>query len=567
MPIDIQSTGRAEGAGTSAHRAPGKATRAICAAVVGLALGAAPLRANPSGSPPAEAAPFVLPADGFDLDPVTGALALRPGLLPAPNSARPVVSPSDGSAAAGLLRRLHARGMAAGLAGVLYDNRDRGHSAMPPGAFPQTRRIVYPPAMVAADADYGLAGRFRFPAIVIGNSSTAITSGLGRRSLPRLAMTGAGNAARAAADYGANAVYVYPEHRDHDAVDLFPALWPYMIVSQGSSGSDRPFLRTAALIVAAFRPDTRARLEAEGLVAPTVQMVLRRAQVGVRTRADYLSGRAHPSAFSSRALAPAAMVSLAQSLAPDAIPPMVRLRVMAEDFGDGAGLAGLSERLFDTPGAIARLWRSPAWSRSMTVSAAETTDPNGRALRFDWRVLRGDPAHVRITPLDPQGTRARITVEWQDPRPAPAGFAAPGAPPLSARVDIGVFASNGINDSAPAFVSIDFPAHQLRRYGPGPETVPRLEAVDYDARGRDAAFDPVLWWSAPWRDVYRYDAAGALAGWTRIATQPTEASAAAAGSYDAAGRRADGRAVRYGADPARRKSVPPDLVVIPGPEG
>ena len=131
---------------------------------------------------------------------------------------------------------------------------------------------------------------------------------------------------------------------------------------------------------------------------------------------------------------------------------MVRLKVLEETrarqgidyFGEG-----LSEVLFDTPSAIARVWRSRAGRRSLLVSAADTVDPNGRRLRFHWALLRGDPARVRITPLGPRGRQARIEVDWQDPQPTP------GAPDITShRVDIGVFANNGTHDSAPAFISI-----------------------------------------------------------------------------------------------------------------
>jgi hypothetical protein len=108
------------------------------------------------------------------------------------------------------------------------------------------------------------------------------------------------------------------------------------------------------------------------------------------------------------------MVSLANSIAPGDIPPQVRIRVIDETpgvagrdyFGDG-----LSEQLFDTPGAVARIWRSRAHTRTFTVSAEATQDPNDRPLAFHWRVLQGDPARVRITPLD-AGRRARIEIDW-----------------------------------------------------------------------------------------------------------------------------------------------------------
>ena len=62
-----------------------------------------------------------------------------------------------------------------------------------------------------------------------------------------------------------NQLYVYPAHRDYSPRngDLFPANTPYILVSRGSSGSDKPFLEAIALILAGLRPDTKQRLVAE----------------------------------------------------------------------------------------------------------------------------------------------------------------------------------------------------------------------------------------------------------------------------------------------------------------
>ncbi len=448
-------------------------------------------------------------------------------------SRKPEIDPADVSPAARLLRVLRNSGAAAGLAGVIYDNRDRNHSPLPVTLFPKLTRLRYAPDLIARNLDLGLADRILLPGIAFGNSSTAVVVGPAQRSLPRLAMTQPDGPLRAWQSYVSNQIYVYPEHNDHDAVDLFPANWPYMLVSQGSSHTDQPFLRAVGLILAAFRPDTRDRLVAEGLVSPTVQMVFRRAQTGVTSRADYLSGAAHPSVFDSLAIAPERMIALANSLTPNDIPPLVILSVLQEDFTGKAGLADQSERLFDTPSAIARVWRSPAFSRSMLVSAAATRDPNDRVLTFNWVLLRGDPTAVRIEVLEARGQTARISLDWQDRRPVD-----PHTPLLSDRVDIAVFAHNGVHDSAPGFVSVSFPTHQVRRYAPGPDGTMRLAEVDYDAKRRGAFFDPMLHWSAPWRDVYHHDVAGRLTGWTRIGGENPL-------SFGADGKLSDGRSVRY----------------------
>ena len=229
-------------------------------------------------------------------------------------------------------------------------------------------------------------------------------------------------------------------------------------------------------------------------------MVFRRSLQNVTSREAYLSGDAHPAAFEGFEINPARMVRLANSIAPDAIPPEVRIRVTAEELGtegrDFFGI-GLSEQLFDTPSAVARIWRSRAGQRVIEVSAEDTTDPNGRELAFEWRLLQGDPARVRIEPSE-DGRQARITLDWHDPFPI-----SDDNPLVTARVDIGVFASNGVHDSAPAILSWYFPPEEARSYVPGPDGAPQVAAIDYAARP-DAYADPMLIARADWRDEYHW---------------------------------------------------------------
>ncbi|MEX5730171.1 hypothetical protein Ga0609869_003524 [Rhodovulum iodosum] len=487
-----------------------------------------------------------------DLFQAAEGLFLAPGVeVPAPDLDRPAIRHAVSGPAADRVRALIADGEAAGFAGLVYDNRDHSHSQLPSALYPRLARLAYAPALQSRGLDYGLAGHILLPAIVFGNSSTAITRSSAPRSLPRLAMTAPGWPERTHRTYVSNHIYVYPEHRDHDAVDHFPAQWPYMIVSQGSSGSDKPFLHALAMTLAAFRPDTRDALEEAGLVAPALQMILRRSLDGVETRDDYLSGRAHPTVFDAGRLRPLRMIEMAASLAPDALPPLVRLTVEAEDFGPAAGLAARDERLYDTPSAIARLWRGHAGRREMVLSARTMPAPRGREVNFRWVLLQGDPARVRITPEGPTGERARIEMDWQ---PALTQTDPDGQTRRRTRIDIGVFAETGETLSAPAIVSVSFPAHQLRRYEPGPDGTPRLAEVDYDAARRGAPFDPLLYWSAPWRDVFVYAPDGTLAGWTRWGKNGREA-------YGADGRRLGQVTMRYEIE--RREDDLPVLRAVP----
>lgn len=429
----------------------------------------------------------------------------------------PVLPDGPKVAAQDILRDLYEDGRASGNFGDLYDNRDRGHSALKPGAHPQLTHITYSKAARAAGVDYGLNEQILFDRPTLGNSSTALVTPVWWRSQPRHALTNPDGTGpmRLWQNVQANHLYIYPAHKDftEENGDLFPANTPYILVSRGSSGSDRSFMEAVAMIMAAFRPDTKTRLVEENMLVSTVQMVFRRSLQNVRSRETYFSGTAHPAVFSGREINLARMVSLANSITAEAIPPETRIRVESEDqavegvdfFGDG-----LSEQLFDTPQAAARIWRSKTPRRSMILSAGESRDANDRPLTFHWRLLQGDPERVTIEPLG-NGRRARVTLDWHDPFPI-----SDDTPLTTARVDIGVFANNGVHDGAPAMLSWYFPPHETRLFEPGPDGTRRIASIDYaDPQKADVYADPLLFPRMDWRDAYHYEADGTLTGWTR----------------------------------------------------
>ncbi|MGY6634615.1 MAG: hypothetical protein ACXIU8_12855 [Alkalilacustris sp.] len=453
--------------------------------------------------------------DGLERDDGLG--RWRPVIAAAPDAAsRPVIAPTAPGSEAQTLRRWTGEGRAAGLAGVFYDNRDGGHSRLNPLRFPQLTYITYGEGLPGAPESHrSLAHQFLFPGPVLGNASLAITRGPAQRSLPRLAMTSAWAVRQAALNYEHNHLYVYPGHRDvRDGRDILPAMLPYFVISYGSSRSDQPLVETLALSLASLTPATRQRLEQERLLAPTLVMLLRRSMQGVT---DYLAPHAHPGALHRRNMRPGLAMAMAQALTPETIPPMVRLRVLEDSFAASAGLSRRSEALFDSPGAIARLWRGWEGRHEMTLSAASTRDPNDRALQFHWVVVSGDPQKVRVTPLDDAARRVQLQVDWHDTPFVPWS----GAQSRS-RVEIAVIAWNGVHYSAPAFVTVAFPTHEHRVYAPGPDGAPQLVSIDYDAAGRDVPFDPQLWWTASWTDEAIRDDLGRVIGWRRIGRDGTE---------------------------------------------
>jgi hypothetical protein len=470
----------------------------------------------------------------------TGLLRAATAFPPQPPRRRLAEANRHADRAGTLLASLLRRG-AAGNHRDLYDNRDRDHSRLLMGRHPRLTFVEYAEDARAQGLDYGPNRRILFDAITFGNSSTALTGARVWRSQPRGLMT-TGAAPALSRLYAANHLYVYPEHTDHDPErgDLFPAACPQFVVSQGSSGSDRPFLRAIADALAAMKPGAKARLRDAGLIAPTLQMLLRRAMAGNVSEDAYLSGRAHPSAFDGAALDLEGMLRAAFALEAGAAPPCVRLRMEAETPADEAVFAdGLTERLFDTPDAIARVARGIRGLRRYRLSAARSTDPNGRALRFEWRVLRGPGVSVR--PLTLAGDAAEITVPWTRP------YAAPDAAGLTThRIDVGVFAHNGVAWSAPAFFSVAFPPTERRSYTPGGAPV----RIDYAPPETDAAYrDPLLFPTRLWADAFDRTEAGRLLGWTRTFRDGRLETYSPHGlrvlSRDAAGRPARGEGVAY----------------------
>ncbi len=421
----------------------------------------------------------------------------------------PVQTADD--AGAKRLNQLFRAGLAAGNHGDLYDNRDGDHSTLKRQDMPQLSFVEYGPEARQAKLHTGVNPGLFYNAITFGNSSMAVTGGPFWRSQPRLALTRAGGGETFYQQYARNHLYIFPEHRDHDPEhgDLIPANTPYLLISAGSSGSDQPLMRAVASILAAFKPEVKDFLRRRNLVMPTVQMIFRRGQNSMSGDAAYLSGAAHPSVFDGRNINLPEMIERANRMNSADIPPMVRLSVLEEpDHQPGIDIFDpASEKLFDTPAAIARIIRSTDFSHRMRISAAETVDPNGRPLTFHWVVLRGNAAKIEIRPKNVQSSDVELTVPWHEPA------SVPGQPTLSSnRVDIGIFAHNGVHYSAPSFVSFFYPANQWREY----DADGRIKFADYyRSRYSKRYTDPLLYPLRDWSDRYEYDQSGRLIGWIR----------------------------------------------------
>jgi len=391
----------------------------------------------------------------------------KPADEPARKADKPITA--DRGPVGKLLEKWYAEGTAAGNIGDLYDNRDREHSELNRTPYPQLAKWQYTPVELQQRQDWALFGGLR-PGIVFGNSSTSAGAHQGG-SNPRRAYTHARGLEVLYRQYRGNNLYMYPEHRDHDPGhngvndgygDLYPTNTPFVIISQGSSGSDQPFMRAIPFTLAAFRPEVKKKLAETGLLMPTVQMILRMSGKQLTEPSQYLTGKAHPTVFEGSNVNDLKMVEMAHEITLEDLPPIALLKVQEEETPvDGRDFfePGATEKHVDTPVVVARIFRGKQQTRRMLVSAEESLDVNKRPLTWHWVVLRGDPRAVTITPKNEAGSVAEIKVGWHDRLPI-----AKDSPIESNRVDIGVFAHNGKYYSAPSFITWYFLDHEDRHY-------------------------------------------------------------------------------------------------------
>ena len=378
--------------------------------------------------------------------------------------------------------------------GDWYDNRDDGHSNL---------RLTDHPGAQAFSSGFSVQFDTIEGRIVVGNASLAFIGPIWA-SLPRGALMDSAGASATWAQYRSNNVYFYPEHRDHDAVDHYHAWLPTIGISQGSSGSEIDECHKWFSALAALPSDVKARLASEGLLMPALQMFWRRTRVD--SDEAYLGPLAHGSVFDNLGNGPA-MVALAQSMTADALVPLAQIEVLEETYGGTPGVDWFEsfgvERHFDTPVSVCRIWRGREVVKRLVVSAASSFDVDGRPLTFHWRVLRGDPADVRIEALEADASRVAIEIDYHEAR------AIEGTDRRSRLVAVGAFVDNGVWISPPAFVTSFTLASEQRRWD---GETGRLARIDY---GSDYVFpllSPPKTWDA---DEFVYDAAGRLLGWIR----------------------------------------------------
>ena len=433
-------------------------------------------------------------------------------------------------------------GTAASNLGDVYYNRDRAHSPLTLTDFPGIVNVQPGPAARAARVDEDHPNMLFPNCAVFGNASRARLNGPYWRSYPRASMTDPGLANRMNLLYRNNQFWVFPAHMDYgkrDIGDVYPGVAPFQMVSVGSSWSDQAFLRAALAASASFTRMTKQAIIRRNLMGPTLQWLLRRTYKGVDSEDDYLSPKAHPTAFEGGNIDTVRLVQKAHALLPEQIPPLVAIDLInsrvntipypvpGRDYPDVA-----PEILYFTSSAACIVLRAPEGMRPFLFLARIDGAPSTSPAAFTWRVVHGDASAVTIKAPDgessatPEKGIAQITVDRRR---------------IKERIDVACFAKTTDTEwGAPSFISF-FPIPQESRTY---RSDGRIESIDYS--NPDGVYsDPAVSLPRHWKDTYAYDDTGKLLGWTRSYNGKDTAAFTAAGD----------RIVKRNADGSPAKAV------------
>ena len=239
--------------------------------------------------------------------------------------------------------RLNLSGGKGGNAGDLYMNRDDGHSTLRRDEFPGLTRVTFDSVGTNRSLHLDIPNVL-FPYPTFGNCSRAMPSRPQGpqgpynpfwRSMPRMLMTAeSGQLGKMARLYLSNQTWVFPANEDIAPVgtngDVFASIAPYWMTTAGRSWSDLPYLRAALEASRALKPSVKAAVVKRGLLAPTIQTLIRKSLKSVSNEVDYVSAKAHPTVFPPNGVDLARLKAAAAALTVEAIPPLAAVVVASE---------------------------------------------------------------------------------------------------------------------------------------------------------------------------------------------------------------------------------------------
>lgn len=284
--------------------------------------------------------------------------------------------------------------------GDLYMNRDHFHS--PNGrealdaflaAYPGLTNVTLDQEGRSRGADLDFPNMM-FPYPVFGNCSRARVGDAYWRSLPRsLVTTDAYRLKAMSRLWLSNQTWVFPSNADTPPVgvngDVFSSVTPYCLVTAGRSWSDLYYLKAALEVSRSLNPATKQAAVKRGLLAPTIQTLIRKSLVAVTNETDYLTAKAHPTALPSDGLDLARLKASAAALKPEEVPPLAIISVKPRPVAEAPTWPELT---YATAFAWAYVLRAEETERAFAISAKGAGD-------FEFAVVHDDLGAAKLERL------------------------------------------------------------------------------------------------------------------------------------------------------------------------
>lgn len=312
-------------------------------------------------------------------------------------------------------------------------NRDGMHSSVTVTNFPGLTPVRFDQEGRDRKLDL-LIPNVLFPYPCFINCSMAYTSGPYWRSVSRsMVTTDLVHLKTLVKMYLSNQVLVTPSNADTAPVgtngDVFASITPYWMTTAGRSWSDLPYLQAALEVSRTLPRQTKSELVQKGLLAPTIQSLIRKSLKGVSSEDDYLTAKAHPTALPPKGVDLVRLKALAAALTPAAIPPLAVISVKPDSVESKSPWPELT---YGTAFAWAFVLRADADVRTFDVSARG-------ASYFKFVQTHGQGVDVTIVPK--AGDAVQVVLKSK------------GMSPTN-RVDIAVFGRNdGTGWGAPSYIS------------------------------------------------------------------------------------------------------------------
>ena len=329
-----------------------------------------------------------------------------------------------------------------GNVGDLYMNRDGMHSHLGRQEFPGLTWVSLDSAGTNRQMHLDVPN-ILFPYPVFGNCSRAMPSKPQGpngpynplwRSIPRMMQTAESRQLeKMMRFYLSNQTWVFPSNEDTAPVgtngDVFASIAPYWMVAAGRSWSDQPCLRAALEASRSLNPQVKSEIVKRGLLAPTIQALIRKSLKGVTNEVDYLSAKAHPTALPPGGIDTARLKAAAKAMTVGTIPPLVAVSVTTPPLKQKLVTPELT---YASAFAWAFVLRSDDEVREFFISAKGAEE-------YEFVKTHGAGVGVKIERMKPDA--AKVTIDRR------------GMSPTN-RVDITVVGRNaGTGWGAPSYVS------------------------------------------------------------------------------------------------------------------